>query len=132
MKMFLRSKRTLAMILLTFVVMLSLGTSAFAYGTTSIISPSGGIYATPTAVTWSAQSDVRASQLVISAYDGSFSYNSGPIYGSGIKSFQIPANIQSTIPHQKSLYVYVEDYHYSNNGSYAGYSTDRKDFYIVN
>ncbi|RJX41100.1 hypothetical protein D3P09_03595 [Paenibacillus pinisoli] len=127
-------------ILTAFIVALCLMTvmavTAFADSRTQLLTPvNGGVYSGPlTAIVWSKTSDVKASQINITALDGSFVYNSGPIYmtpgSSGYYVHNLPYSVYSTMPTGKAYSVYVEDYHYSGD-TYTGFSSDQAFFSII-
>ena len=127
--------RTLTAFLVALCLMTIMSATAFADSQTQILSPvKGGVYnSAPTAVVWSKTSDVKASQINITALDGSFVYNSGPIYmspGSSSYVHNLPYSIYSTMPAGKTYSIYIEDYHYNGN-TYTGYSSDQAYFNIL-
>ncbi|MBW7475813.1 hypothetical protein K0T92_13745 [Paenibacillus oenotherae] len=127
--------RTLSVFVLALCLMTITAATAFADARTQIVYPSNGSLhnSAPTVVIWNQTTDVKASQLNITALDGSFVYNSGPIYkspGSTSYVFYIPYSVYSTMPKGKAYSLYVEDYHYTGN-TYTGYSSDQAFFSVL-
>lgn len=96
---------------------------------TQIVYPiKGAAYSSsPAFIMWTLTPDVKVSQFSISAVDGSYTYNSGPIYhtpGSTSYLSQLPV-----LPSGKLYSMYIEDYHYSGN-TYTGYSYDHGFFSV--
>ncbi|AJS59340.1 hypothetical protein [Paenibacillus sp. IHBB 10380] len=132
------NKRILSAFLLFLVLVVSASVPVYAIsdvgGTTVSYPNEGYVGGPPGAIYWTQRSDAKAAQLFIGSYDGTFSWNSGPIYtNAGLSNawYSIPASVQASIPKGKSLLVGVETYHYSGN-TYLGWASDTNTLLVVN
>lgn len=120
--------RLLAAFFMVLCLTVGLAISASADSQTQIAFPRNGTgyIGTITTVQWYQTPDVKGAQFTLAAMDGSWSYNSGPIYmaeGRTFYEYHLPADVYNAMPKGKQYRLSVENYHYSG-GSYTGYSGD--------